>query len=117
VKNFVKTLLVMMICGLSARGESLVLPPFLHSYGIRKATPKHLFLFFGLSTSFDDPQGLATARLKTWDDPKTDKDDDEVVVYGVNSGRGEIIFNKSMLALGMYGKKAAAKTSFYFQRA
>lgn len=86
-------------------GESLVFPPFLHSYGIRKAVPGHLFMFFGPQTFFDDPQGLATTRLKSWDDPKTKEDDDEVTVYGVNSGRGEIIYNKSMLALGLYGKK------------
>jgi hypothetical protein len=93
-------------------GESLVFPPFLHSYGIRKATPTHLFMFFGLQTFFDDPQGLATARLKSWDDPKTEKDDDEVVVYGVNSGRSEIIYNKSMLALARYGKKGSGKDQF-----
>jgi len=97
---------------LSAAGESLVFPPFLHSYGIRKATPNRLFLFFGPQTFFDDPQGLATARLKSWDDPKTENDDDEVVVYGVNSGRNEIIYNKSMWALGLYGNKGKGTDQF-----
>jgi hypothetical protein len=112
MKNIFKTAIIISFFVAYATGESLVFPPFLHSYGIRKATPKHLFLFFGLSTAFDDPQGLATARLKSWDDPKTDKDDDEVVVYGVNSGRGEIIYNKSMLALGIYGKKGKGIDQF-----
>ncbi|MBN1130810.1 MAG: hypothetical protein JXA71_17610 [Chitinispirillaceae bacterium] len=97
-------------------GESLVFPPFLHSYGIRKATPGHLFMFFGPQTRFDDPQGLAVTRLKTWDNPSTDEDDDEVTVYGVNSGRGEIIYNKSMWALGRFGKKGKGKGCFSFPR-
>jgi hypothetical protein len=98
------------------RGESLVFPPFLHSYGIRKATQGHLFMFFGPQTSFDDPQGLATVRLRSWDDPKTDKDDDEVTVYGVNSGKCEIIYNKSMLALSRYGKKGKGSNQFLFPK-
>lgn len=84
--------------------ETLVFPPYGHSYGIRKATPKHLFLFFGPRTFFDNPQGLATTRLTAWDNPKTEKDDDEVVVYGVNSNRHQIIYNTSMWTLGLYGK-------------
>jgi len=90
-------------------GESLVFPPYSHSYGIRKATPKHLFMFFGPRTSFKDPQGVAAVRLKSWDDPKSAKDDDEVTVYGVNSGRHQIIYNTSMYTLGMYGKKGSGK--------
>jgi hypothetical protein len=106
------SLLVLSLFIDTAKGESLVFPPFLHSYGIRKATPGHLFMFFGTQTSFDDPQGLATARLKSWDDPKTDKDDDEVTVYGVNAGRCEIIYNKSMYSLGRYGKKGKGIDQF-----
>jgi hypothetical protein len=97
-------------------GESLVFPPFLHSYGIRKATPGHLFMFFGSQTRFEDPQGLATTRLRTWDNPATDEDDDEVTVYGVNSGRSEIIYNKSMWKLGRFGKKGKGKGCFLFPR-
>lgn len=73
-------------------------------------------MFFGPRTSFSDPQGLASARLKSWDDPKTNKDDDEVVVYGVNSGRCEIIYNTSMLTLGIYGEKGSGKNQFMFPK-
>jgi hypothetical protein len=69
-------------------------------------------MFFGPRTSFSDPQGLAAARLESWDDPKTSKDDDELVVYGVNSGRSEIIYNTSMLTLGIYGKKGGGINQF-----
>ena len=90
----------------------LVFPPYGHSYGIRKATPQHLFMFFGPRTFFDDPQGLATARLEAWEDTTTEKDDDEVVVYGVNSGRHQIIYNTSMWTLGLYGRKGSGQDCF-----
>ena len=96
----------------SVNAESLVFPPYKHSYGIRKATPKHLFMFFGPQTFFNDPQGLAAARLAVWDDPKKKGDDDELVVYGVNAGRGEIIYNTSMWTLGRYGKKGSGNGQF-----
>jgi hypothetical protein len=69
-------------------------------------------MFFGLRTFFNDPQGLATTRLKVWDDTTKTSDDDEVVVYGVNSGRGEIIYNTSMYSLGLYGGKGNGKNQF-----
>jgi DNA-binding beta-propeller fold protein YncE len=92
--------------------QSLVEPPYLHSYGIRKATSAKLFIFFGPFTTFSDPQGIATAKMKSRDDPKTDKDDDEVVVYGVNSGRNQIIYNTSMWTLGLFGSKGSGKDRF-----
>lgn len=96
--------------------ESLVFPPYLHSYGIRKATPKQLFLFFGFKTTFCDPQGLATTRLNSWDNPKTEKDDDEVIVYGINSGHHEIIYNTSMWSLALYGGKGSGEGKFLFPK-
>lgn len=96
------------------RDAILVFPPYGHSYGIRKATAQHLFLFFGAKTFFDDPQGLATTRLDSWDNPATEKDDDEVVVYGVNSGRHQIIYNTSMWTLSLYGKKGKGEGCFFY---
>lgn len=92
--------------------ETLVFPPYRHSYGIRKATPKHLFMFFGPRTFFDDPRGLATAKMRSRDDPETENDDDEVVVYGVNAGRHQIIYNTSMWSLALYGSKGTGKDEF-----
>jgi hypothetical protein len=45
--------------------------------------------------------------------PSTEKDDDEVVVYGVNSGQHEIIYNTSMWGLDLYGKKVPVRGSFF----
>jgi hypothetical protein len=85
--------------------STLVFPPYFHSYGIRKATPAKLFMFFGPKVRFNDPQGLAAVFLESWDDPKTDKDDDQLTVYGVNSGTGTVIYNTSMYALDYFGYK------------
>ncbi len=82
---------------------TFVFPTYYHTYGIHKAGPFELFLFLGLSVQFSNPQGLACVRLDVWDDPDEKNDDDEVTVYGVNAGQNNIIFNKSMYALGVYG--------------
>lgn len=82
---------------------TLVFPPYLHTLGIRKATKYHLFLFMQNRVRFKDPQDLAVVRLNCTNDPDDDTDDDEVTVYGVNSGQHNIIYNKSMTSLGVYG--------------
>lgn len=96
--------------------ESLVFPPYGHSYGIRKATPKHLFMFFGPFAKFDDPQGLATAKMVARDNPEKKGDDDEVVVYGVNSGNHQLIYNTSMWTLATYGKEGVGEGQFKFPK-
>jgi hypothetical protein len=92
---------------------TLVFPAFLHTYGIRKATRFHLFMFTQNKIKFKNPQGLAVVRLAAWEDSTTNNDDDEVTVYGVNSGQNCIIYNKSMTSLGIYGleKKGNQKLS------
>jgi hypothetical protein len=115
-KNMFKLYLFILACITTIGAESLVFPPYMHSYGIRKATPAHLFMFFGASTKFNNPQGLATARLDSWDDPDTKKDDDEVTVYGVNSGEHEIIYNTSMYKLSLFGKKGTGEGCFLFPK-
>jgi len=57
----------------------------------------------GFKVKFKDPEGLACVRLKSWEDPDDPHDDDELTVYGVNSGQNNIIYNKSMWSLGVYG--------------
>ena len=100
----------------AASAQSLVFPPYLHSYGIRKAGPAQLFMFFGPRTFFDNPQGLATAKMVSRDNPSTEADDDEVVVYGVNAGRHELIYNTSMWTLALYGSQGSGKDQFLHPR-
>jgi hypothetical protein len=51
-----------------------------------------------------------------WDDTATEKDDDEVVVYGINCNRHQIIYNTSMWTLGLYGEKGKGKDMFFFPK-
>jgi len=82
---------------------TLVSPTFMHTYGVRKATAKHLFLYMQNRVKVRNPQGIAATRLEVWDDPQETKDDDEITVYGVNSGQDVVIYNTSMTAIAVYG--------------
>lgn len=96
-----------------ARGPStLVYPPFRHTYGIHKARTPHLKLFLGGRTVFADPQGLAAVKLVRDDDPDLKLDDFQLTVFGLNSGRGEIIYNSSMQTLAMYGTHGSGEGQF-----
>jgi len=81
---------------------TLVYPPFGHCMGIYRAGTSQLALLLGGLVRFDDPQGLACVKLTDWDRPGS-ADDDELAVYGVNSGSGHIIYNADMYTLGLYG--------------
>lgn len=113
MKTALKILLFLIVTG---SAETLVFPPYGHSYGIRKAKPVHLLMLTGGKTAFDDPQGLTTVRLDAWEDTSSINDDDEVVVYGVNSGRHQIIYNTSMWTLGLYGEKGNGNEQFLFPK-
>lgn len=113
--RYIGALLVTILFLSAAYGKSLVFPPYGHSYGIRKAMQIHLSIFLPF-TRFKDPQGLATAKMISRDDPATENDDDEVVVYGVNSGRHQLIYNTSMWGLTAYGKRGSGKDQFKFPK-
>lgn len=98
---------------------TLVFPPYLHTYGIRKATQAKLFMISklsGFNSRFNNPQGAACVRLLNWDDPAKDSDDDQLTVYGVNSGNHEIIYNISMFRLARYGGPGAGIGQFQSPR-
>lgn len=92
--------------------SSLVFPPYAHTLGIRKGTKTHLLAFLGLRTKFTNPQGLAAIRLKSWDDPSTSEDDDELCIIGVNSGEGNLIYNPNMVSLATWGSEGSGKDRF-----
>ena len=95
----------------SVKTETLVFPPYRHSYGIRKARQSHLTMFLP-GVRFDEPAGIAAAKMEARDEAGTDLDDDEVVVYGVNSGKHQIIYNTSMRSLAVYGQKGSIQGCF-----
>lgn len=88
--------------------STLVFPPYGHCMGIYRAGPEQLNMLLGGMVSFNDPQGLAAVKLTEWDAPGA-SDDDELAVYGVNSGSGQIIYNASMYALGYYDGQGRAE--------
>jgi len=84
---------------------TLVKSPFGH-VPITKATKPHLFLYMGNRVKFDNPQGLAVTRLKSWEDSTKTGDDAIVTVYGINSGQNLIIYNTSLFTIDLYGPQA-----------
>ncbi|MDD5674729.1 MAG: NHL repeat-containing protein [Chitinivibrionales bacterium] len=95
-----------------AYAEVLVFPPYTHSYGIQKATQTKLFMLMAGATRFADPQGITAVKMKSRDDPTTGKDDDELVVYGVNSGKNQLIYNTSMWGLALFGDSGSGINCF-----
>lgn len=87
---------------------TLVFPPARHA-PIHKAGAIQLMAFMALLGRTDirpsDPQGIAAVRLKSTDDPLSRSDDDDLTVYGLNSGQNNIIFNSSMQSLDVYEGK------------
>lgn len=81
---------------------TLVYPPFGHCMGIYRAGTEQLSMLLGGLVRFDNTQGLACVKLDDWDNEGS-SDDDELAVYGVNSGTGNIIYNANMYTLGLYG--------------
>lgn len=88
---------------------TLVYPPFAHTLGIHRARPPHLKLFLGDRTRFDDPQGVAAVKFASDDEPEARGDDFQLTLFGVNSGRGEILYNSSMQTLAIYGRQGRGK--------
>jgi streptogramin lyase len=100
---------ILLICAIFALGyceqknSTLLFPPFKHTWGVHRGTEEKLDMLTGNITDFDDPQGLASIKLNSWDDPKKEEDDCEITAFGVNSGKGQIIYNSTMYSLSVYG--------------
>jgi len=82
---------------------TFVTPPWNHCLGLHKVTQFHLDIFSGYREKFNDPQGLFCMKLDSEDDLGTKKDDDELTVFGLNSGRHKLIYNKSLTSIGIVG--------------
>lgn len=91
---------------------TLVYPPWSHCYGLHRVNQTHLNLRAGFRYRFDDPQGIAAVKLDCEDDRTTPRDDDELTVFGVNSGQGTIIYNTSLTAVAFYGRPGTAVGEF-----
>jgi len=83
--------------------QTLTVPPFKHTLGFYRASKYYLQLFLGPDYDYSDPQGIAAVKLRELDDPKTRKDDDELAVFAVNSGVGQIVYNIGFTSVKIYG--------------
>jgi len=91
---------------------TLVYPPWSHCYGLHRVDQTHLTLRAGFQHRFDDPQGLCALKLAAKDDTTTSRDDDELTVFGVNSGQNEIIYNTSLVSIAFYGRAGSGVGQF-----
>jgi len=98
-------MLFLLLLFLDYNPNTLAPPPFKHSFGFYRASKYYLQLFLGPGYDYDDPQGIAAVKLTELDDPETKKDDDELSVFAINSGRGEIVYNVGLEAVKRYGGK------------
>ena len=105
-------LLLPLASGGVMRDTTLMPPPWNHCLGIRKVTQFHLDLYSGYSAEFDDPQGLFCIKLDSKDDPETDRDDDELTVFGLNSGAHQLIYNKGLTSIGIVGRGGSGPMEF-----
>ncbi len=98
--------------GAEAPPTTLIYPPWGHCYGLHRVTQMHLTMRAGFRAKFDDPQGVAAVKMRAEDDTTTAKDDDELTVFGVNSGQDQIIYNTSLTAIAFYGTSGRGPGQF-----
>ena len=84
------------------RPSTLVYPPWQHTFGLHRVNQTHLDFYSGYRKTFAAPRGVAATK-PYFNDKPSPRDDDELTVYGINSGTGEIFYNTSMLSLGFFG--------------
>ncbi len=94
------------------RETSYVYPPFKHTLGMNRVGQMEMKLFLGPTARLVNPQGLAAVKLTSRDDPKTERDDDELSLLGVNSGLGQIIYNPTLYSVRSYGKVGSGEGEF-----
>ena len=98
-------MLLLLLLTLDYKPQTLAVPPFEHTFGFYRASKYYLQLFLGPSFEYNDPQGIAAVKLKELDNPKSMRDDDELTIFAVNSGAGQIIYNVGLEAVKVYGDK------------
>jgi len=80
-------------------------------FNIHRGTQTMLSLMLRGAT-FDNPQGVACALLKTDHDPKDPTQDVVVTLVGVNSGAGEIIYNVGLKDIKRFGSTGKGTGQF-----
>ncbi len=95
--------LLPLASGGERKGTTLITPPWNHCLGLHKVTQFHLDLYSGYGAEFKDPQGLFCAKLRSEDNLETERDDDELTVFGLDRGSNLLIYNKGLTSIGIVG--------------
>jgi len=80
-------------------------------FNIHRGTPTLLALMLP-GASFNNPQGVACALLKSTDNPKDPLDDVEITVLGLNSGAGELFYNVGLRNVRRMGSSGRGLNQF-----
>src|SRR5258708_39079653 len=80
-------------------------------FNIHRASQTIVSLYLR-GTTFSEPKGVASALLKSDQDPHSPQNDVVVTVIGVNSGAGEIIYNVGLKDLRRFGSLGRADKQF-----
>jgi hypothetical protein len=105
-------ILMLLAAFAQARETTYVYPPGSHTLGFDRIGEWEIKLFLGLTASYDNPQGLAAVKLKSQDDPDDKKDDVWLTLFGVNSGKGQVVYNPSRFEVSSFGKRGNGKNRF-----
>jgi hypothetical protein len=110
---FVLSIVLLPLASGGEREETtLITPPWNHCLGLHKVTQFHLDLYSAYSTEFNDPQGLFCTKLDSENDPGTERDDDELTVFGLDSGAHLLIYNKGLTSIGIIGGEGEGQLQF-----
>ena len=87
---------------------TLVYPDFWHTpLGLHRGSPKLLKLMLGDRAVFNDPAGVACARMREHGEQSP-----QITAFGVNSGAGQIIYNPDMKSLAIFGSEGSGDEHF-----
>lgn len=105
-------LIMLLLSGGEYSPTTFIVPPFRHTMGFYRASRFYIALFLGKNFRFDEPEGLACVKLRELDNPKTARDDDELSLFGVNSGTSQILYNVGFAKLREYGGPGSGEGEF-----
>jgi len=98
---------------LTTEPSTLVYPSFWHTpFGVHRGTPFWLKVFLGNRTVFANPQDVACTKMLNEYGKIKEGDDWQLTAFGINSDRGEIIYNSSMHSLSVFGSIGRGEGQF-----
>lgn len=108
----IQVLFALALLGQSSKQTTLITPPFTHDLGFHRASKFYLDMYLGKEFQYNEPEGLATEKMKVDDDTTTSQDDHILALFGVNSGSGQILYNVMLKKLGTFGKPGTGDGEF-----